>query len=104
MSDSVRCSKYIVAQKSIKNIQYLWQTGGAGEFIGHHLCARTRKKRLEDVVPYVPGSAGTQLIKSVLDSSIIVTGPPPSFGITTELLGVKLSDDVVCIVQNELTE
>jgi hypothetical protein len=59
---------------------------------------------LEDVVPYVPGSAGTQLIKSVLDSSIIVTGPPPSFGITTELLGVKLSDDVVCIVQNELTE
>ena len=54
-----------------------------------YLCALTRKNRLEVVVPYVPGRAAVQLAKSTLDSKMMVTGPPPSLGITTELLGVK---------------
>jgi hypothetical protein len=42
------------------------------------------------------------LTKSTLDSRIIVTGPPPSFGITTAVLGVNAVEDVVWMVQNAI--
>jgi hypothetical protein len=54
------------------------------------------------VVPYVPGRAAVQLAKSTLDSKMTVTGPPPSLGMTTAVLGVKLVDEVVWIVQKHV--
>jgi hypothetical protein len=67
-----------------------------GEFgPASYRCALTRKNRFDVVVPYVPGRAGVQVTKSTLDSRMMVTGPPPSFRITTAVLGVKLYDVLV---------
>jgi hypothetical protein len=38
----------------------------------------------------------------MLDSRMMVTGPPLSFGITTAVLGLKLVEVVVWIVQNTI--
>ena len=53
--------------------------------------ARTLKNRFVVEVPYVPGNAPVQVIKSVLDSRIMFTGPPESAGMTTALLGIICS-------------
>jgi hypothetical protein len=50
--------------------------------------AFTLKNRFVVEVPYVPGNAALQLIKSVLDSRTMFTGPPASEGITTAVLGI----------------
>lgn len=50
----------------------------------------------------MPGRAGVQLTKSTLDSKMTVTGPPPSLGMTTAVLGVKVVAAVVWIVQKHV--
>lgn len=55
--------------------------------------ALTLKKRLVVEVPYVPGRAAVQFIRSTLDSRMMLTGPPESAGITTAVLGVKVALD-----------
>jgi len=53
----------------------------------YFLTAQTRKNRLVVDVPYSPGLAAVQLIRSSLCSSLISTGPALSAGTTTEVEG-----------------